>query len=92
MTLSEFKRDISTRRCCHTSLINNDKTLPIEAVMHISEVIVEEEYPAVILFADGVNKIQLTQIQSIDLHDGCYSIVCGDANYNRIIVTVFFES
>lgn len=65
MTIMDFKRDIASRTCRYASLGEEDKALPVLATLHISEVIAVEEFPAVILFTDGVNRMQLTQIQSI---------------------------
>lgn len=91
MTIRDFKRDISSRTCRYASLGEEDKMLPVQAVIHISEVIAVEEFPAVILFTDGVNMMKLTQIQSIELNEDHYSIVCGDSDELRTCVTVHFE-
>ena len=91
MTINDFKRDIATRTCCYASLGDADKALPVQATLHISEVIAVEEFPAVILFTDGVNMMQLTQIQSIELEDGHYNIICGDNDDLRTCVTVHFD-
>lgn len=91
MTINDFKRDIALRTCRYASLGEEDKALPVKAVIHISEVIAVEEFPAVILFTDGVNMMRLSQIQSIELDGDHYSIVCGDSKELRTCVTVHFK-
>lgn len=91
MNINEFKRDIQTRSCCYARIGEEDKALPVKATIHISEVIAEEHFPAVILFSDGVNMMQLTQIQSIDLEGDHYNIICGVSDELRTCVTVHFD-
>ena len=91
MTINDFKRDIASRTCRYASLGEEDKALPVKAVIHISEVIADENFPAVILFTDGINMMQITQIQSIELCEDHYSIVCGDSDELRTCVTVHFD-
>lgn len=90
MTIRDFKRDIQTRTCCYASIGDEDKALPAKAVIHISEVIADENFPAVILFTDGINMMQITQIQSIELAGDHYNIICGDSDELRTCVTVHF--
>ncbi len=90
MTVNDFKRDIESRTCCYASLGEKDKALPVKAIIHISEVIAVEEFPAVILFTDNGNMMQLTQIQSIERKGNHYNIVCGDKDELRTCVTVHF--
>lgn len=91
MTISDFKRDIESRPCRYASLGEEDKALPVQAALHITEVVAVEEFPAVILFTDGVNMMKLTQIQSIELDGNHYSIICGDTEDLRTCVSVHFE-
>lgn len=91
MTIHDFKRDIQSRRCRYASLGEADKALPVQATIHISEVIAEEEFPAIILFADGVNVMKLTQIQSIKLEGDHYNITCGVNDDLRTCITVHFD-
>lgn len=91
MTINDFKRDIASRTCRYASLGEEDKALSVQATLHISEVIAVEEFPAVILFTDGVNRMQLTQIQSIELEGDHYNIICGDNDELRTCVTVHFD-
>ena len=91
MTINDFKRDIASRTCRYASLGEEDKALPVKAVIHISEVIADENFPAVILFTDGINMMQITQIQSIELCEDHYSFVCGDSDELRTCVTVHFD-
>lgn len=92
MKIGDFKRDIKTRNCLYASLGEEDKALPVKATIHISEMTVVEEFPAVILFTDGVNMMELTQIQSIELEGDHYSIICGDNDDLRTCVSVHFEN
>lgn len=90
MTIREFQRDVQSRTCCYASIGEADKALPAKATIHISEVTVAEEFPAVILFIDGVNMMKLTQIQSIELKGDHYDIICGATDGLRTCVTVHF--
>lgn len=92
MTILDFKRDIQTRTCCYASIGEEDKALPVKAVIHISAVIADENFPAVILFTDGINMMQISQIQSIELDKDHYNIICGDSDDLRTCVTVHFSS
>lgn len=92
MTVREFQRDVQSRACCYASIGEADKALPAKATLHISEVIAADEFPAVILFTDGINMMKLSQIQSIELKDDHYNIVCGATDALRTCVTVHFES
>lgn len=90
MTIQDFKRDIKSRICRYASLGEADKALPVQAVIHISEVIADEQYPAIIFFTDGINIMSLSQIQSIELEDDHYNIVCGSNDALRTCVVVHF--
>lgn len=92
MTIREFVRDVQSRTCCYASIGEADKALPAKAVIHISEVIAREEFPAVILFTDGINMMKLSQIQSIDFEDDHYNIICGESDDLRTCVTIRFEN
>lgn len=92
MTVTEFKRDIESRTSRYASLGEADKALPVQAVIHISNVVAVDEHPAVIFFSDGINAMMLSQIQSIDLFPHCYRIVCGANDELRTCVTVHFDT
>lgn len=92
MTISDFSRDIESRTNRYVHLGVEDKMLPYLTILHISEVNAVDEFPAFILFTDGVNKMMLTQIQSIELDRDHYNIVCGDYDSMRTCVVVYFDS
>lgn len=91
MTIRDFKRDIESRTCRYASLGEEDRALPVQATLHISDVIAVGEYPAVILFTDGGNMMQLNQVQSIERVGDHYEIICGETDDLRTCVTVHFD-
>lgn len=92
VSVSEFKRAVPLLKWSHASLGEEDKLFPVKSIIHISEVAVVDTFPAVIRFTDGINVMQLSQIQSIELADwGCYKIVCGNYEENRITILAFYE-
>lgn len=91
MTIREFQRDLASRKNRYATLGEADKALPVQTMIHISEVIAANDYPAVILFTDGINMMRLSQIQSIDLEGSHYNIICGLRDDLRTCVTVHFD-